>query len=74
MKDSIHLPTLNQTASESVVFMMMAVETVVAEEVEVSMEEVVAEEVEEELDEVKEDTYKEVVEGAAAHMKMELIS
>ena len=36
------------------------------------MEEVVAEDVEEEVDEVEEDMYKEVVEGAAAHMKIEL--
>ena len=40
----------------------------------VSMSEVVAEDVEEEVDKVEEDTPKEVVEGAAMHMKMELTS
>ena len=54
--------------------MLISVETVAAEEVDVSMEEVVKEDVEEEVDKVKEDTSKEIVEGAAAHMKMELIS
>ena len=62
--------TLHQAASESVVFMLLDVETVAAEEVDVSMTEVVAEDVEEEVDEVEEDTHKEVVEGAAAHMKI----
>ena len=38
------------------------------------MEYVVAEDMEEEVDEVEEDTNKEVMEEAAAHMKMELIS
>ena len=54
--------------------MLMSVETVAAEEVDFSMVEVVAEDVEEEVDEVEEDTYKDVVEGAAEHMKMELTS
>ena len=44
-----------------------------AEYVDISMAEVVAEDMEEELDEVEEDTSYEVVEGTAAHMKMELI-
>ena len=52
--------------------MLLSVETVAAEEVDVSMEEVVAEDVEEEGDEVYVDTSKEVVEGAASHMKTEL--
>ena len=45
-----------------------------AKDLDVSMTEVVAETVEEEVDEVEEDTSKEFVEGAAANMKMELIS
>ena len=52
LQDSIHLPTLRQAASESIVFMLLAVETVAPEEVDVSMAEVVAKEVEEEVDEV----------------------
>ena len=38
------------------------------------MSEVVAEDMEEEVDKVEEDTSKEAVEGAAVHMKMELMS
>ena len=38
------------------------------------MSEFAEEDVEEELDKVEEETSKEVVEGAAAHMKMELTS
>ena len=37
-QDSIHFPTLRQAASESVVFMLLAVDTVASEEVDVSME------------------------------------
>ena len=74
MQDSIHLPTLNKDAPESVVFMLMDVENVAEEEVDVSMEEVVVEDMEEEVDEVEEETVKEVVEEAAAHMKMKLTS
>ena len=48
--------------------MLLAVETVTTEEVGVSMAEVVAEDVEEDVDEVEQNTSKEVVEGAAAHM------
>ena len=44
------------------------------EEVDVSMIEFVSEDVEEEVKEVEEYRYKEVVEGAAAHMKMGLKS
>ena len=51
---------------------MLFVETVEAEEVDISMAEVVAEYVEEEVDKVEEDTSNEVVEGSAAHMKMVL--
>ena len=54
--------------------MLLAMETVTAEEVSVSMAEVVAEDVEEYVDEVEQETSKEVVEGAAAHMRMELTS
>ena len=54
--------------------MLLDVETVAAEYVDVSMAEVVAEEVEEEVDEVEEETSEEVVEGSAAHIKMELTS
>ena len=54
--------------------MLLAMETVLAEEVDVSMADVVAEDVEEEVDEVDEETPKEVVGGAAVHMKMELTS
>ena len=50
--------------------MLLAVETVAAEEMEIPMSEFVAEDVEEDVYEVGEDTSKEVVEGAAAHMKM----
>ena len=50
--------------------MLLDVETVAAEEVYVSMSEVVAEDVEEEVDKVEEDTPKEVVEGAAVHIKL----
>ena len=64
------MPTLHQDASESVEFMLLAVETVTAKEVEVSMTEVAAEDVEEDVNEVEQDTSKEVVEGAAAHMRM----
>ena len=52
--------------------MLVDVETVDTEEVDISMTEVVAEDAEEEVDEVDEETSKEVVEGAAEHMKMEL--
>ena len=38
------------------------------------MTEVVAEDMEEEVDKVDEYTYKDIMEGAAAHMKMELTS
>ena len=44
------------------------------EEVYVLVAEVAAKETEEEVDEVEEDTDKEVVEEAAAHMKTELTS
>ena len=54
--------------------MMLDMETMATEEVDVSMSEVVEEDVEEEVDELEEDMSKEVVEGAAAHMKMELTS
>ena len=54
--------------------MILAVETVAAEEVDVSMEDFSAEDVEEEVEEVEEDTSEDVVEGEAAHIKMELIS
>ena len=70
MKDSICLPTLHQAASKSVLFMLLAMETVETREVEISMAEVVSEDVNEEVDEVEEDTPKEVVEEAAAHMKI----
>ena len=72
MQDSIHLTTLHQSASKSVVFMLLAVETVAVEEVDVSMAEVAAEDTEEEVDKVEEDTAEEVVEEAAEHIKMEL--
>ena len=54
--------------------MLLDVETVATEDVDILMEYVVEEDVEEEVDEVEEDTNKEVMEEAAAHMKMELIS
>ena len=53
--------------------MLLAVETVELEEVDISMSEVVAEDVEEEVKELEEDIFEEVVDWAAAHMKMELI-
>ena len=49
-------------------------ETVAAEEVDVSIEEVVSENVDEEVEEIEEDTYKEVMEGESAHMKIKLTS
>ena len=52
--------------------MLLDVETLAAEEVNVSMVEVAAEDVDEEADEVEEETADEVVEGSAAHMKMVL--
>ena len=54
--------------------MLLAVETVAAEKVDVSMVEVVVEGIEEEVDKVEEYTHKEIVEGAAAYTKMELTS
>ena len=45
--------------------MILAVDTVAAEEVDVSMEDFSAEDVEEEVEEVEEDTSKEVVEGGS---------
>ena len=54
--------------------MLLAVETIVVEEVEVSMEKVLVENLKEEVDKLEEYTSKEVVEGAAAHIKMELTS
>ena len=50
--------------------MLLAVETVAAEYVEVSMGDVVAEDVEKDFHEVEEDTSKKVVEGEAVHTKM----
>ena len=55
------MPTLRQAASESVVLILLDVDTMAAEEVDVSMVEVVAEDVEENVDEVEEYTYNEVV-------------
>ena len=43
--------------------MLLAVETVAAEDVDVSMAEVVEENVDEEVEEIEEDTSKDVVEG-----------
>ena len=54
--------------------MLLAVKTVSTEEVDVSISEVVSEDMEEEVGEVEEDTSKEVVEGAAVHIKMKLTS
>ena len=62
LQDSIYLPTLRQAASESVVFMLLTVETATVEEVDVSMAEVGAEDLWEEVDKVEEDTYKKVLE------------
>ena len=61
MKDSIRLPTLHQAASESVVFVLLFVETVAAEEVGFLMADVVAEDVEWEVDELEKGTSKELV-------------
>ena len=52
LQDSIHLTNLRQDTSESVVFMLLGVETVASEKVEISMTEVVEEDVEEEVYEV----------------------
>ena len=52
--------------------MLLSVETMGAEEVDVSISEVLVEDVGEEVGEVQEETSEEVVDGAAAHMKMEL--
>ena len=48
--------------------------TVAAEEADVSMAYILADDAEEEVDEAEKDTPKEVLEGAAAHMKMEFKS
>ena len=47
LQDSIHLPTLHQASSQSVVFMLLAVDTGVEEEVDGSMIEVVVDDIEE---------------------------
>ena len=74
LQDSIHKPTLRQASSESVVFMLLAVETVAVEEVDVSMAYVAAEDAEEEVDELEEDRSEEVMEEAAVNTKTELVS
>ena len=71
VQDSTHLTTLHQAASESVVFMLLPVETVAAKDMDVSMAEVLEEDVEEEVNEVEEDTSKEVGDGEVVHMKMD---
>ena len=53
MQDYSHLSALKKAASESVVFMILAMETVAAEEVDVSKTKVVAEDIKEEVDEVE---------------------
>ena len=68
------MPTLHQEASESVVFMLLDVDTMAAEEMEVSMEVVVTEDMDEDVDESEEETPEEVMEGLALHMKMEFTS
>ena len=55
------MPILHQAASEIIVFMLMAMETVATEEVDVSMEEIVTEDAEAEVDKVEEDMSKEFV-------------
>ena len=72
MQDSIILTTLYQAASESVVYILLDVDTALAEEVDVSIVEVAVEDVEEDVEEVEEDTSEEVVEKATMYMKMEL--
>ena len=57
-QDSIRLPTLRRAASESIVFMLLSVENVAAEEVDVSMSYIMAEYMKEEVDELEEDTAK----------------
>ena len=52
--------------------MLLDVETVTAEEVEVSVEAAAAEYVEEEVDKVEEDTAKKVMKKGSAHIKTEL--
>ena len=54
--------------------MLLNVETVAALEVGVSMAEVAAEDMKEEVNELEEDTSKDFMEEAEAHMKMELTS
>ena len=54
--------------------MLLGVETVSAEEVDVSMAYFLADNLKEEVDEVEEDMAEDIMEEAAAHMKMELIS
>ena len=68
------MSTLHQAASESAVFMLLDLETVETEDVDILMAYVASEDVEEEVDEVEEETNKDVMEEAAAHMKMELKS
>ena len=54
--------------------MLLDVETVTAEEVDISIAEVASEDMEEEVEEVEEDISEEFTEEAAAYMKMKLTS
>ena len=61
MQDYTHLTAFRQATSESLVFMILAVKTVEAEEVDVSMPEVVVEYMEEKVNKVEDDTAEEVM-------------
>ena len=54
LQESIHIPTLHQADSKTVVFMLLAAETLAAEDVDVSISEVMVEDVEEDVDELEE--------------------
>ena len=54
--------------------MLLAVDTMVVEDLYVLMSEVTEDDVEEKVEKVEEYTAEEIVEESAAHMKMELIS
>ena len=53
-QDSIHVWILHQAASESVIFMLLAVEIVEVEEVDVLIAKVAAEDVDDDVDKVEE--------------------
>ena len=72
LRDFNQPPNLHQTASESAIYMPLAVANPTSKDVDASMDEDAADDVGEEADEVEYDTDKGIVEEAASHMKMGL--